>query len=580
MDTSWLKNVIEKIHLSFDRKNSPNIKISGDKNIKGNNLNVFPKIYNVNINLDMSGEERRIMQDEIFERLKDVLLEKKLRIRKNNMGIIVSKTDYILYRECPKNIWLKNYKPEVFNEAELSEFEKAIIETGNEVELVARQLFPAGFLIEGRDEEAQEKTQFLITQKEKVIFQPIFVKDGFLAAVDILELQEDGTYSIYEVKSTTDVDKKTHYHDLAFQVNLLEKFGIKAKKAYVIHLDSEYVREGEININKLFHTQDVTEQVEQIKEGVLAEMEVALKYLSQDDEPKGYCACVYKGRSNHCATFGYSNPDIPAYGVHDISRIGASKMTLQELVDVNIFELKDVPGHTKLTPTQKNQIEAHVFDRLMIDKYNINEELQSLVFPLYFLDYETFPSAIPRFNGFSPYQQIPFQYSLYVLDSPEAEPRHFEFIFSEKTDPSLEFLKSLQKNIKESGSIIVWNKRFECKINEELAARNPDYKLFIEEVNKRVYDLMDIFGKQYYVHKGFKGRISIKNILPVLVPELSYKTLNIQEGGTASQKWNEIHLEATSPAEKQKIIDDLKEYCKLDTYAMYAIWKHLHELIK
>ena len=90
---------------------------------------------------------------------------------------------------------------------------------------------------------------------------------------------------------------------------------------------------------------------------------------------------------------------------------------------------------------------------------------------------------------------------------------------------------------------------------------------------------MEIFGKQYYVHKDFKGRISIKSVLPVLVPELSYKKLGIQEGGLASQKWNEMNLKSTSTQEKEKIIKDLKEYCKLDTFAMYAIWKHLYELV-
>jgi len=497
------------------------------------------------------------------------------------MSVILTKTDYILYRECAKNVWYKIHKPEVWNESELSEFEKAIIETGNEVELVARKLFPSGFLIEGRDLEAQEKTQFLIEKKERVLFQPIFVKDNFLAAVDILELQDDGSYAIYEVKSTTDVDTKKHYHDLAFQVNLLEKFGLKIKKAHVVHLNSEYIKRGELNISQLFKTVDVSDQVFSIKEAVAAEMETALTYIGQEEEPKGYCSCVYKGRSNHCSTFAYSNPKVPEYGVHDISRIGASRGKLQELIDVGIFKLDDVSEEfiNKLTLPQKNQIEAYVFDRILQDKRKINEELGALVFPLYFLDYETFPPAIPRFDGFSPYQQIPFQYSLYVLDKPGDELKHFEFLFSETGDPSLDLLKSLQANIGDKGSIIVWNKKFECKINEELAARNKDFELFIKEANARVYDLMDIFGNQYYVHKDFKGKISIKNVLPVLVPELSYKNLEIKEGGTASQKWNEAVNGNVSPGEKQKILDNLKAYCKLDTLAMVKIWEHLHQLV-
>ena len=437
-----------------------------------------------------------------------------------------------------------------------------------------------GFLVEGRGQEAQKVTQDLIGAKKEIIFQANFLRDNFNAAVDILELNTDGSYNLYEVKSTTDIDKKTHFHDLAFQVNLLEKFDLTIKKACLIHLNSEYVRRGETEINKLFTIEDVTETVKEMKWEVLKEMDFVLKYLNQEDEPSGYCDCVYKGRSNHCSTFHYSNPKVPDYSVHDISRIGASKGKLQDLIDVGIFELADVPEDAfgKLSLAQQNQITAHVKDIILQDKFNIQKELEGLVFPLYFLDYETFPCAIPRFDGFSPYQQMPFQYSLYVLESPGIEPKHLEFIFTEKSDPSLEFLKSLQSHIGESGTIIVWNKKFECKINEELAVRNPDYKLFIDAVNARVYDLMDIFGKQYYVHKDFKGRISIKNVLPVLVPELSYQDLEIKEGGTASQKWNQA-VTFASQSEKEKIVADLKAYCRLDTYAMYAIWKHLYQLI-
>ncbi len=496
------------------------------------------------------------------------------------MSIILSKTDYILYRECPKNVWLKIHKPEVYSEAELSEFEKRIIETGNEVELVARQLFPTGFLIEGRGESSRQKTQELLSKKTEVLFQAEFLKDNFLAAVDILEYnQDDGTYNIYEVKSTTDVDKKTHYHDLAFQVNLLQMCGLKIKKAHLVHLNTEYARQGELEIVKLFKIADLTELISQIKENVLQEMHSALQYLSGENEPVGYCSCIYKGRSAHCSTFAYSNAKVPDYGVHDLSRIGASKGKLQALVDVGIFKLEDISEDfiATLSLPQKNQILSYVKNQILIDKTKIKEELDSLIFPLHFLDYETFPAAIPRFDGFSPYQQIPFQYSLYILDNPGAQLRHFEFIFTEKEDPSREFAKSLQKNIEKRGSIIVWSKAFECKINEELAKRNFKFKEFIDTINARVYDLMEIFGKQYYVHKDFKGRISIKNILPVLAPELSYKNLEIQEGGTASQKWNEAVFAESDT--KEKIIRALKEYCKLDTKAMHSIWEHLIEVV-
>ncbi len=491
----------------------------------------------------------------------------------------ISKTDYLLWRECKKNTWIKLHKPEIFYAVELSDFEKSIIERGNEVEAEAQKRFPTGVLIEGRDEQAQKLTQKYIADKERTLFQPVFLKDGFLAALDILQYdKETGKYSIFEIKASNDVDEKTHLYDLAFQVALLKKCGIKIDIANIIHLNSKYVRNGELDIEKLFTINNQTKEVEELLPKVEFEMEAAKEYLSQEKEPSGYCDCVYKGRSAHCATFSYSNPTVPEYGIHDIARIGMSKKKLQELADRSIFKIEDLPDNIELSEIQKNQVDAYIFDRVSIKKLEIGQELKNLVFPLYFLDYETYPSAIPRFDGFSPYQQIPFQYSLHIVESPDAEPIHKEFLHTGSDNPSEHFAKSLQKHIGPKGNIIVWNKKFECKINNELAKRLPETKSSIDDLNARVYDLMDIFSKQFYVHKDFKGSTSIKYVLPVLAPELSYKKLEIQEGGTASQKWNEITTCEMDQKVKKEIAENLKEYCKLDTYAMYAIWKHLFEL--
>jgi hypothetical protein len=137
---------------------------------------------------------------------------------------------------------------------------------------------------------------------------------------------------------------------------------------------------------------------------------------------------------------------------------------------------------------------------------------------------------------------------------------------------------SLQTHIGGTGSVIVWNKKFECGINREMSERIPTATAFLDSLNSRVYDLMDVFSKQYYVHKGFKGGTSIKDVLPVLVPELSYDDLAIQEGGTASQSWDRITSDEVSQTEKDQIARDLKLYCERDTFAMYAIWRYLQNL--
>ncbi len=492
------------------------------------------------------------------------------------MAITISKTDYLVYRDCPKNAWMKIHRPEVYFKSEMASFVKLIIETGNEVEAVARELFPTGVLIKGRDEDAEEETQKYLGIKQATLFQPIFRAEGYLAACDVLKFDEGtGKYDIYEIKATNEADEKTHFYDLAFQVNLLRMCGLGIGSINLLHLNSKYVREGDIDVTNLFAIDNVTAEIESLCAEVADEMELALSYLSSEKEPSGNCSCIYKGRSKHCATFASSNPQVPPYSVHDISRIGVSKAKLTELIDDNIFNIEDVPSDMALSDIQRNQVDAHTYNKISIDREKIREELADLVYPIYFLDYETFPSAIPRFDGFSPYQQIPFQYSLHVLRAPDVEPEHFEFLYTEAGDPSVPLVKSLQKDIGPTGSVIVWNKGFERGRNEEMARRIPEVKEFMDGVNRRLYDLMDVFKKQYYVHKDFRGSTSIKKILPVLAPELSYEKLGIKEGGTAAESWNKITTGNISVEQKEKIKKDLLVYCGLDSYAMYAIWKVL-----
>lgn len=469
---------------------------------------------------------------------------------------MLTKTNYIVWRDCKKNAWLKVHKPEVYFAQPLSSFEQSIIETGNEVDLLARELLPA----------AQ--------------FQKKFEVDGYMAITDILtHSTSSGQVNLYEVKATNEIDKKTHLHDITFQYIVLKKAGVEVESANLIHLNSEYVRDGELKLDDLFMIEDVTEKVREMMPEVEAEMEQAKNYIEREEEPHGPCDCIYKGRSAHCTTFSYSNPHIPEYGVHDLTRIGLSKKKLLELVDGHKFKLEEVPEDMELSDFQKSQIWTYLTDKEIIKKEGIAEEFEKLSFPLYFLDYETYPAAVPLYDQFSPYQQIPFQYSLHILDTPESEPRHVEFLYEKADDPSPAFAKSLKDNLGTKGSIIVWHKSFELSRNKELAERLPEYKNFFDEVKDRTFDLEDIFKKLYHVHKDYYGSTSIKYVLPVLVPELSYKELAIREGGTASMKWNELVTGDLSNDERELLSENLRAYCKLDTYAMYAIWKKLYNII-
>ncbi|HKW17050.1 MAG TPA: DUF2779 domain-containing protein [Terriglobales bacterium] len=493
--------------------------------------------------------------------------------------LFISKTDYVLWRACPKNAWLRIHKPELYYITELTEFEQSVIDMGIEVELVARGLFPEGVLIGGTKSEAQESTLTYFGAQTKTMFQPVFERDELLAAIDVLQQEADtGECSVFEIKSSTKAEKE-HLYDLAFQVMLLRRHGLSVKRASIVHLNPHYVRRGDLDIQQLFLAIDLTAEVDAATETVSREVQDARTYLLNPVEPSGPCSCIYKPRAKHCSTFRYSNPNVPDYGVHDIARIGSSPKKLKGLVDQGIYELDEVPSDIRLTDVQKAQLRAYQTGETIIDNEAIRSELEDLSYPLHFIDYETFAPAIPRYSEYSPFDQIPLQYSVHVVGARGEEPIHRDFVHVGTDDPSTAFFRSLQQHVASFGTIIVWNQGFESHVNDSITRRIPSTKDYFVAFNDRIYDLMDIFSKQYFVHKALLGKVSIKNVLPVLTPHLSYSPLEIHDGATASLVWSKLISDSLSSDERDQQYGHLREYCALDSYGMYAIWEELMKLV-
>lgn len=505
--------------------------------------------------------------------------------------MLLSKTDFLIYKNCRKNAWLKLHRPDIYGKSSLSSFELTIIETGNEIDELARELFPNGINVDDRVDDSQ--TRELIKKRTPIIYQPLFKTDKYITACDILVWNEsNNVYDLYEVKSSTASGEsegskrktKDYIIDMAFQKLVLDELSIPLGTINLIRLNKEYVRDGDLNIHELFLIEDQTESVTELAEELKDEMNQAHTYLSQTDEPDNYCDCLRKGRSGFCTTSSYSNSFLPEYPIHHISRIGNTRKKFDELIDMGIYDIHEVSED--FFPEDSNyhlQVDVAQSNTAHIDQVGIRDFVDTIKYPISFLDYETFPSAIPRFDGYKPYQQIPFQFSLHIQESADAELKHYEFLFTETTSPDQLFTDSLQEYLPDTGSIIVWNKKFECKIiNEKLMQRLPNTKQFLENLNTRVVDLMLPFQglkKEkfpiLYQHKDQRGSASIKKVLPVLVPNLSYEKLDIQEGGAASDTWNRIVSNEFLKEEKDFKEKSLKKYCELDTLAMVEIYNKL-----
>jgi hypothetical protein len=511
----------------------------------------------------------------------------------------ITKTDYLSFRFCRKDLWLKKNRPDEFPPDKLSEFQLGIVNEGKEVDEESQNLFPGGIKVEGDKDVAIAETKYHINsnvqehenKEEYVLFQAAIENEPYYIRTDILKWNpKTEGWELYEVKATTKVKKEkfnNHIYDLAFQYNVCKKSGFEINKIGVIHMNKDYRRDGDLNYNELFATDDVTEEVFEVADVVSEEMDLMLNYLNGPEEK--HCQCRYRTRSagNHCATFEYSNPDIPAYAVHDVTRISGKKLGL--LIDDEILAIEDIPDEFQLSDNQIIQVQSAKKDKPLIDTEQIAEFLGDFKYPLYFLDYESYLPAVPRFNQYGPYQNIVFQYSLHVLDKEmpndgdvewlHENVKHAEFLATEYKDPSLDIIESLQKDIPEDGgSVIVWHKPFEMGRNKELGELNPSKAAYMQQLNDRIIDLKEIFSKGMYVHPKFKGSASIKKVLPVLAPELSYDNLPINNGADANKKWGEMVEGKLTPVEQKKVQRDLLVYCKQDTFAMVRIWQVLKNL--
>ena len=447
----------------------------------------------------------------------------------------LSKSEYMMFLKQPAWLWLKKNDPKKL--PPVDENTQALFDAGHQFEPYAESLFPEGATLGFSDYSEYlslpERAQDAIKNGTQVLFQPRFEWQDFTCICDIVSFVGDNEVDLYEIKASTTA-KVEHEFDLAFQTAVLEGTGLKVRNIFVIHVNNKYVRNGAIEADKITSTEDITDKVRKRSEATAKYMPLALATAQQNNMPD-------------------PSPDL--------AKLGSKKDWLK------VYEA--------IVPQAPKEYPADIAPTINSDE--IKSFIDGLKYPLCFLDYETLMSLVPYFDGHRPYQQVPFQYSLHILQSPDAELEWKEYLHRDNSDPARPLTEQLIKDIGDSGTVLVWYEGFEKARNSELGEMLPEYKDAMEAINNRVVDLMVPFKNKHYDDPRFEGSASIKQVLPVLCPELSYKDLGIQEGGSAQRLWMEAVLDNKRANQKEQILADLIEYCKLDTLAMVEIYRKLLE---
>lgn len=480
---------------------------------------------------------------------------------------MISKSDYLKYRVHPAFLWLARHRPSILPKPDESALQRIV--DGKALEPLVESLF-------GLPSESG-------LTPGSVHFQYRFQANGFYCISDIVEVDADCALTISEIKSATKAKDK-HFDDLAFQWIVAELAGHNVARVQVIHQSGGYRLEGELDPAGLFEIEDVTEAVSKILADTKRDMAAAQSVVdvpvdeatantqTEPDLSPRFCGST-KAIKEWCEVLRELR-DIPDGSIYDLPY--ATPKLIGQLEDMGVTRIADIPEGFTLRPEQIARRESLRRAEPYVDADAIRTFLHKLEYPLYFLDYEAICLPIPVFQGTRPFQQVPFQFSLHVEPTPGANLLHHEFLHDQPTMPVPDLVEALRNCMEDKGSVVVWFQPYEKTRNAEMAEFVPHLSDFLQGLNGRVIDLIEPFKKRMYDDPRFGGSASIKNVLPVLVPDLSYKGLAVQNGDAAALAWRNAILNGNLPThEVADTLNQLREYCKIDTLAMVRLLRVL-----
>ena len=414
--------------------------------------------------------------------------------------------------------------------------------------------------------------------------------------------------------------------DLAVERFIIEKSlennpQLQAKKFsyYLVVLNTDYTYDGLLdeNNNFCYHTDakgnelvtfiDLTNVTKAYQEKIAIlnqELLVHLDRLSLEEvkigpycEKKSQAKCAF---IKTCWAKAMEKGSILEYINHHLGfkdETGKVNHTL-DLINQGYLKIDDIPVSWLERPNNIIQRNCYDHNQEYIDFKKIKKGISTLKYPLYYLDFESFPCHLPRFVGEHPYNQSVFQFSLHTERQKgicDKDKDNDYYLAPDNSDHRLDLIKKLTTciDLSEGGTVIVYNKSFEHTRIKEFCTLYPEYEEKLKQINDHMFDLLDLlyYNKDFYLKLGFsleesktinyynnnlQGSFSIKKVLP-LFSDLSYRDLNVAKGTEAIAAYAKFKdLEAEDLASLQK---DLIEYCKQDTYAMVLIlWELMRKV--
>ena len=480
----------------------------------------------------------------------------------------MTKEIFLAALECPLRGWLIRHD---HIESELSPGEEFRMEQGIDIGRRARKLYPGGVLVEELSSlMAGRSTERLLRDEDtEVIFEGYFRAGEYAARADILERTEK-RWHMLEVKSSSK-DKKEYIDDMAYTAMVMRDNGLTPARVSLVIVSKDF-RLGmpkHLLFSLIDHTDEVLArslELDKMKEDIDG-------MTGHRNPPKGQI----KIECRKCLMVReHISGDVKNH-VFDLPRL--SRRKFDDLLEMGVEAIERIPEGFPLTANQQRVRDSVGSGKVFIGT-NLGRELDRIVWPAFYLDFETFMTAVPVYADTAPYTQIPFQYSIHICSDTGVEDEHLEYLAEPGRDCRRELAEGLLRDLNGrdgKGSILIYTP-FEKRIVRELAGRYPDMAGALHRLIERMVDLEKIIRKNFY-HPAFHGSTSIKKTLPALVPEMSYEGMAIGDGSTAMAEFAFMAWGKYGDEKTEQVRKDLLAYCKLDTLAMVRLHERLMEYV-
>ena len=441
------------------------------------------------------------------------------------------------------------------------------MQEGQDVHRRAQSMYPNGVFAG-----SIEKTKQLILDRAvEIIFEAAFTVDRYTARADWIRRVKGG-WVIGEIKSSLfneDGPKDEHLEDLAYTVMVARRSGLPVKGCELVLMNRDW-RLGMPDPD-LFVVTDHTADVLPIADDFNRLWDQIAPLLLRRSKPSPHWCwecrdCEYF--ADRCVGVGISDP------IFQLPRLSEKKFT--ELTAMGVTRISAIPSDYKLSDSQQKAATVIRTKAPQIDAAEIRSALHSLEWPIGYLDFETLMTAVPLYSDVAPHEQLVTQYSLHVEIAPGGELSHREYLADHARDCREELATRLIRDTAVCRTLVVYSS-FEKTQIRGLASLLPTYATDLADLESKLFDLEPVVRKGM-VHPDFGGRSSIKVVLPVLAPDLSYGDLNIGDGGAAVAAFAKLARREVTDEETRAVRGALLEYCKLDTFAMVRVLRALHSM--